>query len=125
MAVLTGVPGLEVQVIVNGAPLQEHINPDEETSLNKVVRYIECASGAEFSVRYNFDHAFVQYYGIFVLVRVDGKHSDSHVLERKYKLKGRDFPGVRGYDGLKYSMRKFSFSELKTGNAMSSVPSHL
>ncbi|KAF2651346.1 hypothetical protein K491DRAFT_98202 [Lophiostoma macrostomum CBS 122681] len=56
MAVLDAVPGLKVQVFVNGLPLLEY-EDDEDVEQNRerddvVTKYVEATSGANFEIRY-------------------------------------------------------------------------
>ncbi|KAF2849037.1 hypothetical protein T440DRAFT_534572 [Plenodomus tracheiphilus IPT5] len=44
-------PGIQAHVIVNGEPLVEFDDEDDEGVSNKVFKYIECQSGAEFAIR--------------------------------------------------------------------------
>ena len=52
MAILPAFPGLTVEILVNGVPLQEYDDEDEELeSPNTIAEYIEARSGTQFSVR--------------------------------------------------------------------------
>ncbi|KAF9693625.1 hypothetical protein EKO04_008158 [Ascochyta lentis] len=53
MAVLPSCPSLTVEIIVNGAPLQEYDANEEELALPKgITKYIEAQSGANFAIRF-------------------------------------------------------------------------
>jgi hypothetical protein len=57
MAVLPICPDLNIEILVNGVPLQEYENDSEEPGpSNTVTKYIEAQSGAEFSIRHISTH---------------------------------------------------------------------
>jgi hypothetical protein len=59
MAILTNVPGLRVEIVVNGAPLTEHENEDDVSSDPEVMdKYIEAQVGEIFSVRVAVNEPF-------------------------------------------------------------------
>jgi hypothetical protein len=50
MAVLDAYPSIKVQIEVNGAPLQEYHDDEEDSMPGTVVKYIEAITGAEFQI---------------------------------------------------------------------------
>lgn len=55
MTVLPGYPGLVVEILVDGAPLQEYDNDEDDDgseSPGTITKYIEASSGATFTIRY-------------------------------------------------------------------------
>jgi hypothetical protein len=50
MAVLDAYPSIKVQIEVNGAPLQEYGDDEEDSTPGTVVKYIEAITGAEFEI---------------------------------------------------------------------------
>jgi hypothetical protein len=50
MAVLDAYPSIKVQIEVNGAPLPEYDDDEEDSTPGTVVRYIEATTGAEFEI---------------------------------------------------------------------------
>lgn len=45
MAVLDNYPGLKVEVLVNGLPLQEYFDEDQEATPTTASNYVEATSG--------------------------------------------------------------------------------
>jgi len=122
MAVLDGVPGLEVTVLVNGAPLDEYVDSDEETSPAEVIKYVEAVSGAVFHVKYDIGSAFTvkAEHGVQVELSLDGKWVTGHALER-HRVKGSIFNGIREKVDSKFYLREMCFSELKIGESPTDV----
>ena len=58
MAIHADYPGLTVEIYVDGKPLEEFKNPEEEDVPKTTTRYVECRSGAEFDIRTNFRPPF-------------------------------------------------------------------
>jgi len=60
MAILPDIPGLEVNVRVDGFPLTEYQDPREphESSGNRTTRYIEATSGTTFDIYVQFNPEF-------------------------------------------------------------------
>ncbi|EAT87834.2 hypothetical protein SNOG_05443 [Parastagonospora nodorum SN15] len=53
-------PGLHVEILVNGQPLQEYDDIDESSvPLNTITKYIEARSDVNFAVRARFDEGFL------------------------------------------------------------------
>lgn len=53
MAILPRCPGLEVHILVHGQKLVEHRDEHEEGETpNRLVRYVEAVSGAEFHIQF-------------------------------------------------------------------------
>lgn len=53
MAVLSTCPGLKVEIIVNGEPLQEFDGSEGDQAADTKTTYIEATTGAEFAVKYD------------------------------------------------------------------------
>lgn len=71
MAVLTEVPGLKVEVIVDDEPLKEY--DDEQPAPPKTVsKYVEAKSDARFRICYSFTPPFPNSRAILVRLFVDG-----------------------------------------------------
>jgi hypothetical protein len=120
MAITKANSKLKVQVFVNGAPLEEHVDDDEETSDVQVTRYIEASSGDNFEIRYSFAPGFSIRHDIRLSVRIDGKAAGGVVFysgfpvrwDYVYTMKGR-----REFEDGQYFTRKFCFSKLETGKS--------
>ncbi|KAI9648088.1 hypothetical protein NHQ30_002717 [Ciborinia camelliae] len=93
MVVLDKLPGLEVNVQVNGANLQEY-NDDEEVEVKPgpvgehqasrtVSKYIEAVDGAEFSIKCSLSSQFkMDAPNIELILFVDGNHVAGRILGR-------------------------------------------
>jgi hypothetical protein len=113
----------EVQVFVNDVALQEYDDdndkqtPDRATSPT-VVKYIEAASGAEFSVRSRIRPGWDQEEDMCWDVYLDGNLARSTVYLRKEYLEGFDTSiadAVRSCSGGEWYRRKFKFADIVTG----------
>lgn len=60
MAILPLIPGLEVKILVDGVPLVEYQDEDEDVDprAEEVTRYIECQAGSYFSIQTKFSPHF-------------------------------------------------------------------
>jgi len=58
MAVHADYPGLTVEIYVDGRPLKEYQHEEEEDTPKVATRYVECRSGAEFSIKTKFKAPF-------------------------------------------------------------------
>jgi hypothetical protein len=124
MAVLDGVPGLEVTVLANGAPLEEYIDADEETSRYKAVQYVEAVSGAEFQVKHCISSAFKvkgSNRGVKIELHLDGKYVGSHILLRNRIHSEHIFKGVQEKVDNQCIVRRMCFSELEIGESFTDV----
>jgi hypothetical protein len=82
MAVIDAIPGLKVEVIADGARLQEHPDPAAPagTIPNQATNYIEASPDGTFTVWTRFLHDFPEEYGFHVEIRVDGYRNSSRIV---------------------------------------------
>jgi len=130
MAVTEAHPRVHVHVMVEGTPLHEFEDDDEEATANTVHKYIECQSGAEYALRCQVSKPRR---GCTLLLSVycDGKWAAGTYLELN-KCKDGVVEGVvtgRSYSqGGKWFLEKFCFSELEIGTSIdinrSLMPAH-
>ena len=117
MAVMPNFPGVIARILVNGVPLIEHIDEedDEATSPSNVIRYVECASGAKFSIQYSIASTVHAQYTIKVEILLDGKWADSavHFCERRTPHP-TTFHGARSEENGVWLEKAFQFAELVT-----------
>lgn len=123
MAILCDQPGLKVEILVDGVPLQEYDDEDEEIVPTVVTKYIEAKSGVNFTIRYTVLPQFHIKHALKVQSYLDGKPMENRVRSedsiRKY-MSGT-MTGVREAIAGKYYERKFCFSQLNTGQLYSLV----
>lgn len=80
MAINEYVPGIEAVIIVDGQPLKEYQDDDEEEQVNETIRYVEAAAGKTFSIQvkkpknFPFKYDFLAYH-----FWVDGEFSGAAV----------------------------------------------
>lgn len=120
MAVITYIPGLKVEIIVNGVPLEEFVDSDEENPPNTTTKYVEASSGVPFEVQYSFSPTFNAKHDIALRVFLDGKYSDGHVIytSEVSHLAPTRIGSARELVGGSYSKRRFRFSQLDIGKTM-------
>jgi hypothetical protein len=114
MAVIDEVPGLEVQIVVNGTPLREHRDRDAKISAKTAERYVEAQSSAEYEIHYSFKDPFPGDRTVSLIVTVDGKDLDEPII-RPFELfdpKGHASQGPRSSDGSRSMVQKYSFSKI-------------
>jgi hypothetical protein len=80
MAVLSDVPGLQVQILVQGKALNEYRDRDAKTSGRTVERYVEAQSGMQFEIRYIFEESFPVDRPLSMIVTIDGKAVDEPLI---------------------------------------------
>lgn len=75
MAILTGIPGLDAEVRVDGVHAMEYTNEvEEEDAATTTIRYIESIFGAKFSTHCTCTEAFNHgEEDVFVTFHVDGQ----------------------------------------------------
>jgi hypothetical protein len=121
MAILRDQPGLKVEILVDGVPLQEYDYENEEIMPSVVTKYIEAKSGDNFTIRYTVLPQFHIKHALVVQSYLDGKSMVKRVFseERIRKYASRTVTGVREAIAGKYYERKFCFSQLNTGQLYS------
>ena len=120
MAITKAYSKLKVQVFVEGAPLEEYADDDDETSDVQVTRYIEAASGDNFEIRYSFAPVFNIRHDIRLDLRIDGQAVDSAVFSPTSPVRlgyVQIMKGAREFEDGQYFLRKFCFSQLETGTS--------
>jgi hypothetical protein len=86
MAVHDDCPGLTVEILVDGKPLEEYAYEEEDELPNTTTRYVECRSGTEFAIKTNFKAPFAPM-DILLVIWLDGTRVSSRVLRKYYLLK--------------------------------------
>ncbi|KAF9693815.1 hypothetical protein EKO04_008287 [Ascochyta lentis] len=72
MAIHEDYPGLTVEIVANGAALQEYEDSTISATANTVIRYVEAVAGAEFAIKYSFGPSFPKDRDVAADVFVDG-----------------------------------------------------
>jgi hypothetical protein len=125
MAVLQGIPGLSVNVVVDGAACMEYCptGDSSEDTPTTVTGYIKVHAGAQFEITIEFDQYFLLTdHDITVHVTVDGSTVRRPLFPKSewkklHSEKGihRTIDGVRIGTGNHWTKRKLMFSTLTTG----------
>lgn len=117
MAITTGYPLLNVEVLTNGIPLEEYNDEDERPGPGSVIKYIQSQSGDEFDIRCQLSSPWPDY-SLMLEVYLDSKWvRGAYMMQKGCK----EFTNVKIIDGQRYKkngewyLRRFCFSELQTG----------
>lgn len=115
MAIHADYPGLTVEIYVNGKPLEEYKDPEEEDAPTTTTRYVECRSGVEFAIKTNFTSPF-EPMDMSLRAYLDGSKVDGTVVD-KYRLlnKVHTQSKTEWKEGKTWRSSKFLFSELNVG----------
>ncbi|KAI1808702.1 hypothetical protein F4811DRAFT_569488 [Daldinia bambusicola] len=125
MALIRGIPGIEVVVQVAGSDAVEYEDPDaseqeetKDTTCPTSTKYVECTDGAEFSIKmivsdtYQWGHKNT---GVAMHLRLDGKSVSGNLLLQKDLVNGAATSIKKGESIYctrtnQWSFRKFKFS---------------
>ena len=126
MAVHDDYPGLTVQVIVHGEPLEEYKHDDEEELPKTIIRYIESKPDAEFAIKTTFTPPFEACH-VSISISLDGiRVTGLGVLGRDIFRKDGH---VRSYtiwqEEDKWFKSGFCFSDLNIGMYFPSINNRL
>jgi hypothetical protein len=117
MAAIEAVPHVSAQIHVNGTPVTEYDNDDNEDTGNAITKYVESTTGANFSIQYHIKPAFQPKHDVVVRANVDGKYCDSHVHRAVSLVEFGGFTGmftgIREITGAGHFLRKSVFSEVQ------------
>lgn len=120
MAIIPDVPHVSVDIVVDGRPLPEYLDEDDEDSISptSTIKYVECVSGSRFGIRTDLTG--------FRLGNLEG----ANAIEILYYLDGRYVAGAvhrfptnsvvftrhaaRYRDGHIWKERDFMFADLVT-----------
>lgn len=122
MAILAGVPGLKVEILVNGEPLREYDEDrdedDEPSEPNTITKYVEVVSGAEFQIKYTFKRPFPSQKAVDVDFHFDSL-TDGVVVNQTilFNPSGHWYVGPESRIGGRTQIQKLSFSDLEIGES--------
>lgn len=121
MTIVTGIPGLEAEVRVNGLRAMEYTNEVKEDSTKTTIRYIESVSGAKFSVHSTCTETFNHSKNdILMAVHVDGQKIGSRfftnaVARVKRSLINVSIPGMKYRQNKESKIKPLIFSNVDIG----------
>jgi hypothetical protein len=113
MAIFPDVPGLQAEIVVDGEPLPEYDDDDDnDADSGTITKYVEALSDKEFALKYTFNMETPIGYGVEAKIDVDGKkcHVGSPLGHRPHYRYG---PGYLN-DG-KYFRQHYRFTALEIG----------
>jgi len=118
MAVLSGYPGLKVEILVHGAALQEYDNESEPETADKISKYIESKSGEHFAILFTVSEPF-QRGNLAVKIFLDGervshKHYDADEL---FDPAGHEVDGESTKSGTQTFKHKYVFAVAETSKS--------
>lgn len=113
MAIIDDLPGVKIEVTVEGVAREEHTDPDVAEDERTITRYIEAATGQEFVVNIELLPDF-EFKGTCVAfeVSIDGRQVDSPTLTKSSTFRTISSKGVELAGGM---IRKYRFADLETG----------
>jgi hypothetical protein len=114
MAVIDKIPGLKVQVVVRGQPLQEYQDRFAKIPAKKTEHYVEAQSHAQFEIRYAFKKPFPVDRAVSMIVTIDGKDVDEPLI-RPHELlepKGHTSSGPISHVGSRWEVQRYQFAPL-------------
>jgi hypothetical protein len=119
MAITDDVPGLQVEVIVDGQPLWEYDDDEDEAERFTTTKYIEAMSDKPFSIRVVYKKPFPRQYGVEMDVKIDGGQGRGrmHKPEDLYRPEGHRKSSVSFHKGGQRFRRKYRFVALDIGNS--------
>ncbi|KAH6875378.1 hypothetical protein BKA58DRAFT_119998 [Alternaria rosae] len=124
MAIASEHPGLEVTICVDGQPLPEYEDDDEDPAPKTTTKYIEARSDRHFSIVTRFKPPFPTEYHVRTWLSIDGIGMDRRLWLRE-GLFERPFEkaGIRRQEGEEWVKQKFSFAKLNiVEEARESIP---
>jgi hypothetical protein len=118
MTVCDQYPGLTAEIVVDHRPLKEY--EDDEAEPGAISRYVEAASGKEFSMRFTFTRPFPTEHGVEICVSVDGEQSRvlSYSPEELYRPEGHYKRGVGFQKDGQWYRQNYRFTALNIGKMM-------
>ena len=117
MAILPASPGLTVEVMVGGQPLQEIADEDVPTDDRTVIKYIEAQAGTKFAFKVTFDEPFLPVDNdIGSVIIIDGEHVESirYSLSKLSKSHAGKVSGIYKTTGSSSVFQQFCFGNLIT-----------
>jgi hypothetical protein len=102
MAVLDAIPGLKVFICIDGKPLEEYDDDEEEEvevtpiaeyqAAKTVRKYVESISDTEFSIKIMLETPFVMdYESLMAPIAIDGKHMlETVIVKERYPINIRE-----------------------------------
>lgn len=123
MAIVPGCPGLVVEVLVDGVPLQEYNDDeDEEGSPGITTKYIEAHSGSSFTIRFSYANS-LPVHPHLVRISLDGQRIYTRFYLNSVPRQKHAIESRISKIGEQTVCRKFQFRELdiSTSNFVSTT----
>lgn len=118
MAVLDGLPGVEITVVVDGKDLHEYQDADMEDDEDTVTKYIEAVDNANFAIKIKVAKgATFKGNRLSFKVLVDGARISRPLMGPLRRQKPTHVHMVRGIQVGPRHIRKLKFDALETGKS--------
>jgi hypothetical protein len=118
MVVHSDYPNIKVHVTVNGTPLQEYDDDEEESdTLDTITKYIEAVSDAEFQIEYEITPPWPLHKTLFKFYVDRYYTSGTFISEYQYQgaITKRVEKGARSRKNGQVFLQKFQFAKLSIG----------
>lgn len=116
MAVLDGLPGVEVTIVVDGADLHEYQDTDTVDDRNPVTKYIEAVDNTNFAIKIKVTKdATFEGDALVFYTKVDGTCIFNPVIQPIHVQAGAHTKIVEGVEVGHHRIRKLKFNALETG----------
>ncbi|KAG9653192.1 hypothetical protein KCU95_g13375, partial [Aureobasidium melanogenum] len=123
MAVLNGLPGVEVTVVVDGEDLREYQDPNMEDGEDAITKHIAVVDGANFAMKIKVtEDALFEGNTLAFNVKVDGSEVSEPIIEPTDVEEHSYVQLVEGVDVGPQRIRRLRFSALETVNEQNSAP---
>jgi hypothetical protein len=121
MATVPQVRHVVVEIVVDGKPLPEYLDEDDDEAMssNTITKYVECKSGSHFAIRTDIadpEHRYLRGgNAIEVVYYLDDKYADSNVMRDPWVYSGVKLHSTARYvEGATWKEREFTFADLVT-----------
>ncbi|KAH0006758.1 hypothetical protein KCU78_g12140, partial [Aureobasidium melanogenum] len=120
MAIIPDVPHVSVDIVVDGRPLPEYLDEDDEDSISptSTIKYVECVSGSRFGIRTDLTGLRLEDLNggdaVEVLYYLDGRYVTGIVLKFPTNNLVSTRHTARYLDGRVWKERDFMFADLVT-----------
>lgn len=121
MAIIPGIPGLEVSILVDSQPLPEYSEEDESDSVppGTITKFVESRAGSEFAIQIKFgvDFLYASDDTIVVKICIDGHRADCRLIDQTFRR--TRFPVIidvaRFMEEGVWKKAKFRFTDIVVG----------
>lgn len=120
MVISDDLPGVQIELVVEGVALKEYEESEPEECERTVTRYVEAASGATFAIKASILPGF-EFKGqcLELSFFTDGDWTDAIIIDKYDEDKSYLSEGMEGGEG---SIYKYRFASIETGKSSFALP---